>query len=280
MNGAPFDALMLALFCLALISATGVLSELRPFQIVGQGARQCLQLLREGNRLPLYAFVFLTFQELAPSFIAAHGVQLWTAIGIVILVKSLSVYALAHVAYRLHRGLIYKEWVKGLSWGRQERRMALYVLLGWSLVTLAGNFPMPAAFHRGPTSDLLAGVMISISVFILKTFLALIGPAASLGDPKPLRRSISSVVREPAGIFSLVALIRLMLELLRQAFGLATGALAGFEIGQWLIMLASQGAMMFLFVLSEFAVVIALTRTWEDHYEDETRHAAHNLDWL
>src|SRR5271165_5196705 len=280
MNGVPFDALMLGLFCLALVGATGVLSELRPFQIVGESARQCLQLLRDRSRLPLYASGFLTFQAVAPSFIALHRVQLWIAIAVVILVQALSVYALAHVAYRLHRGLIYKEWAKGLTWGRQERRMALYVLFGWSLVTLAGNFPVPAAFHRGPTLHLLAGVTISISVFILKTFLTLIGPAASLGAPKPLWRSIASVVREPAGIFSLVALIRLMLELLRQVFGLAMGALAGFEIAQWLIMLASQGAMTFLFVLSEFAIVIALTRTWDDHYETETRHAAHNLNWF
>ncbi|MDR3424158.1 MAG: hypothetical protein P4M13_03640, partial [Alphaproteobacteria bacterium] len=98
-----------------------------------------------------------------------------------------------------------------------------------------------------------------------------------LDDPKPLRRSIASVYLEPVAAFSLVMMIRLGVELLNQGFGLLPAEPLGLAILRAAITLV---AATFAYILSEFALVILLTRIWEDRYEPETRYAAHNLNWF
>jgi len=256
-------------------------SWLRPLGIVVEGWRQTANLLRRRSPLPLYVFGFLGAQRLAPLLIASRPAAApWVAVVLLVLIKALVVYALAHVAYRLHRGLIYGEWDRGLTWGERERRMALYVLFAWTIATIVGNLPIPAPPSVPQLLVTPFALGLAIATFVLKTFLALTGPAASLDDPAPLRQSVKSIFREPVGIFCLVASIALMMEILKQVFGLALRASSAVTLLHGAVVGLSLLAEALVFIVAEFALVIALTRTWEDVYEPETRSAAHNLNWL
>lgn len=276
-----FTWLAFDLVVLIVVGVATAVSGLRPYGIIAQSARQAIDVVRFRSRLALVALSLFVLQAAAPRLIVRFSTSnLWGVVAILFLVEALSIYALAHVAFRLHRGLIYGEWRQGLTWGGRERRMAIYVLCGWALVTVIGHLPIPAPPWIAPALAPLFAAALSVCAFLAKMLLALMGPAASLDDPKPLRRSISSVAHEPAGVFAVVAMMRLMLALLTLVFGLVVEMSSGVAIARWGAVGLSLVAATYVFILSEFALVIALTRTWEDHYEAETRYAAHNVTWL
>jgi hypothetical protein len=78
-------------------------------------------------------------------------------------------------------------------------------------------------------------------------------------------------------IFAIVVIVQLTVAFLNAVFGLATGASLELAILRGAITLFVTTC---FYILSEFALVIALTRVWENHYEPETRYAPHNLNWL
>jgi hypothetical protein len=274
----PFDVTIVVLLGIAALGVAAVLSAPKPYGIILESWRQSVDLLRLRSRLALYVLGLFIVQLGAPLLIALHPPKNpWIAAGFLVCVQSLVIYALAHVGYRLHRGLIYNEWQAGVSWGARERRMALYVLVSWFVTIALARLPIPAPPFVGPVWMAIIGAAMWLLTFVVKVFLALVGPAASLDDPKPLRQSIASVFREPVAVFSLVMMIRLGVELLNQAFGLLPAGPLGLAILRAAITLI---AATFAYILSEFALVILLTRVWEDRYEPETRYAAHNLNWF
>jgi hypothetical protein len=273
-----FAVMIFVLLGLAVLGVAAVLSRPGPYGIILESWRQTIELLRYRRRLALYAIGFFIIQQASPPLVALYmSPKLWVGAGILFCVQALVIYALAHVAYRLHRGLIYNEWKEGLTWGDRERRMALYVLASWLVLAILGHMPIPVTPRVSPIFVSIIGKTIWILTFVLKVLLALMGPAASLDDPKPLRRSISSVFRQPVAVFSVVIMIRLIVELMNQAFAMATG-----ESMELLILRGASTliATTFVFILAEFALVILVTRIWENRYEPETRHAAHNLNWF
>jgi len=280
-NGPPLALTFFAVPALAALAVAGFGSFLRPFGIILESWRQTVDLLRYRYRLALYAFGFFAVQRLAAPLISFFpGTRLWVAVALAVLVKALVVSALAHVAYRLHRGLILGEWDRGLSFGAGERRMALYVLLTWVVVTMVGNSPIPAPPSVPHFFVLPLAVTVWTADLVLKGLLALTGPAASLDDATPLWRSVRSAFQEPSGIFSLVVMVRLIMEIFSQAIWVLSRVFPDRPIFAGTIICLSVVGETVIFLLAEFALVIALTRTWEDLYEPDTRRAAHNLDWL
>lgn len=274
----PFDVTIVVLLGITALGVAAVLSPPKPYGIILESWRQSVALLRFRSRLALYVLGLFIIQLGAPLLIALHPPKnLWVAAGFLVCVQSLVIYALAHVGYRLHRGLIYHEWQAGVSWGARERRMALYVLACWIVTIALGRLPIPAPALVGPVWTSIIGAVMWLLTFVVKVLLAMVGPAASLDDPNPLRRSIASVFREPVAAFSLVTMIRLGVELLNQAFDLLPAEPLGLAILRAAITLF---AATFAYILAEFALVILLTRVWEDRYEPQTRYAAHNLNWF
>ncbi len=281
MSVAPLAMLMFVLVALAAIAIAAAVSGLRPFDILRQSARLAPEIARLRPRIALSAVGFYSAQQIAPPVIVRYvSSNLFVTLALIVLVQAASVYALAHVAYRLHRGLIYAEWRPGLSWGRRERRMALYVLSGWALIGFISRAPALAPFRFTPAAALLVGAAVSVLALFVKVALALMGPAASLDDPAPLRRSIASAAREPAGVFAVVAIAQAMLTLVSLAFGLIDEWASGVAIAAYGVAALSVIAATYVFAVTELALVIALTRAWEDVYEPETRYAAHNAMWL
>jgi len=274
----PFIVTIIVLLALAALGVAAGVSAPAPYGIIRESWRQTLDVFRYRSLLPLFAFALFFVQIAAPLAINLYPPEnQWVAAAFLVLAQALVTYALAHVAYRLHRGLIYGEWAAGLSFGARERRMALYVLASWFFVTILSHLPIPAPPLIAPAVAPILGAALWLQAFVVKVLFALIGPAASLDDPKPLRRSIASVWREPAAIFAIVVIVQLTLTFLNAVFSLATGASLGLAILRGGITLL---ATTFFYILSEFALVIVLTRVWEDQYEPETRYAAHNLNWL
>jgi hypothetical protein len=273
--------LIFVVLCVGALGVVAFFSGIRPYGVIRESWRQTFLAARDHTRLVVWALLAFSALEIAnPLIVRFLRVDPRIVALTLVLVQGVVLYLLAHIAYRLHRGLIYREWRPGLTFGRRERRMALYVLFAWALTAAIGHAPVPASPSVPPELGWAIGLALSIVAFAIKVALALVGPAASLDDPAPLRRSMASLRREPAGILTIVVAIVVMLQIVEQAFRLGIEAFADVRFLPWMVAPALAIAFACVFILAEFALVIALTRTWEDVYEPETRHAAHNLDWL
>ena len=274
----PVELIIVALGFVATLGLFAWRSKPAPYNIFAESWRQAIELVRRRPKLAIFALLLFLGQLAAPLLIARYAPKhSWVAAGVLVGVQALLIYVLAHVAYRLHRGLIYGDWKQGLNFGTRERRMALYVVAGWFVVAVLARLPVPTAPFIHPILTSAIGAGLSLLAFVVKVFLSLMGPAASLDDPTPLRRSLTSVAREPVAAFAIFTMIYLSVFLLNQLFNLIAirmPTLAGLSAA------LALSATTFFFILAEFALVILLTRVSEDQYEPETRYAAHNLNWF
>jgi hypothetical protein len=273
--------LIVAAVLVVVLAIAAVLSHVHPYGILRESWRQTIMAARPQWRLFLWAllaFVIMTAAHPLLLRFARPDFRLVTIAHVVI--QGVVVYFLAHIAYRIHRGLIHSEWKPGLTFGRRERRMALYVLFVWAVTTTIAHLPIPAPPVIPKEVVPFIGLALWIIAFAVKALLAVAGPAASLDDPAPLRRSIATLRKEPVGALTVVVAVALILQLAEQTFRLVAGLLAGHAKLQWASAASLVGVFTFMFIFAEFALVIVLTRSWEDLYEAETRYAPHNTDWL
>ncbi|MDE2579133.1 MAG: hypothetical protein KGL46_10030 [Hyphomicrobiales bacterium] len=280
MSKMPIELALVAVVLLAGVAVAAFFAPARPYNILRESARIALRLIAQRPLLYLFALALFIVQQAAPLALAqAFALGEWTPIVIGAVLQGALIYVLAHIAYRLHRGVIFREWKPGVTWGRAENRMGLWVLGGWAAVAALRNFPIPPPPVLSLTTAQIAAGIVVVLVFVLKAALALVGPAASLGDPAPLSRSIASFRQEPASVLAIIIGIGLAADLGVSLIFMLPQHLPKDMLVDLAIRALLVCLMTFVFVLSEIALVIALTRIWEDHYDSDTRNAAHNFDW-
>ena len=273
----PSVITVLVLLALAILLVAATRSYERPYNIIGESYRQTVLLLRTRPQWLFYSFVIYLVQMILPIGLFSAPISVVGKIAGSIVLQALFIFVLAHIALRLHRGLIRDEWPSFPISGARERRMALYVLLCWAIVGVVGQLPFPVI-----SEDISAvlGTLVSLLTLATKAALATCGPAASLDDPQPLRRAIASFRRAPVTVLTVVFVFQFIGDTIGQVFAVADH----FSGHAWIVGLLSRPvtlvAQTFFFAMSEFALVILLTRIWENQYEPETRYAAHNLGWV
>ena len=276
----PNLAALAALAGIIGLAIAGFFSSPRPYNIVGESWRQSVACLRARPILFAYAWGLFALQEIMPLLLSyAPWPQAWQLLAILLAIQTAVIYALAHVALRLHRGLILGEWAPGVTWGRRERRMALYVVLVWLAISALRHVLIPAPPTISEAAFQYLAAAIAFLSFLAKAALVLTGPAASLDDPRPLSRAVRSFLREPVAILLIVLAIGFLGDIANDILRLFVRPLSASLMFQFALDLVVVSMMAFVLFLSEFAIVIALTRIWEDHYEPETRRAAHNFTW-
>ena len=275
----PSEIALVALAGVIGLALAGFYASARPYNILAESARRTFACLRERPTLFAWACALFAAQEAAPpllSYLPAPPLAIYAAL---LAAQTLVVYALAHVALRLHRGLILGEWAPGVTWGRREHRMAAYVTICWLALGAFRMILIPAPPTISLAAYQYAGAALALLAFVLKAALALTGPAASLDDPKPIARALRSFARQPAALLLIVVGIGFFGDIGNDVFKLFLRPLSpapAFQIGLDIIVIALMALLMFI---AEFSVALALTRIWEDHYEADTRAAAHNFNW-
>lgn len=267
----------LTLLALTILLVAATRSYERPYNIIGESWRQTILLLRARPQWLSYAFFLYLVQMILSALLFSAPISVLSKIASSIAVQAVVVFALAHIALRLHRGLICDEWPRFPLLGARERRMALYVLLCSAIIGVAGHLPLPVISAE---ISAILGNLVSVLILLTHAALATCGPAASLDDPQPLRRAIASFRRAPVTVLTVVFVFQFIGETIGQILTVAYH----FSGDAWIVGLLSRPvtllAQTFFFAMSEFALVILLTRIWENQYEPETRYAAHNLGWV
>ncbi|MDZ5454223.1 hypothetical protein [Labrys sp. ZIDIC5] len=262
------------------IGIAGFFASSRPYNIFAESWRQAFATILRQPGLFLAAWLIFAIQELVPpmSFLVAWSSGL-VQIGLLIAFHALTTYLLARIALRLHRGLILDEWRPVLATGARARRMGFYVLLCWAIIGLLKHPPLPNP--PVPHEQLVrAAVLLSYALGFMATIgLALVGPAASLDERQPIRTSLRTVLREPISMLVIIIGISLQIGLVMEGANLALSHYP--QIGDMRLLAAPiiWAFMALVLFMSEFALVIFLTRMWEDRYEEDTRNAAHNFNW-
>ena len=275
----PNEIALVALAAILGLGIAGFYASPRPYNILAESWLRAVECLRRRPALFAWACGLFAAQEIAPLLISHAPAPPWSLYAALLVAQTVVIYALAHVALRVHRGLILGEWAPGVSWGRREHRMAMYVVLCWLAIGAFRHILIPAPPAISPAAFQYAGAVIALLSFVMKAALALTGPAASLDDPRPVSRAVRSFVRQPVGVSLVVMTIGFAADLANEAFKLFLRPLSDSPLFQVSLDCVVVGLMAFLLLLSEFAVAIALTRIWEDHYEPDTRSSAHNFNW-
>lgn len=255
-------------------------SEIRPFDILRQSFIRLPVFVRMRWRLSLtilFACLLLPFGSLVigglirpPVFRTVAGL-IW---------QGLFTAFLALIAIRVHRGLVKSEIIDGLRLGPRERRMAAYVVAVWLAMSIIKLIPIAALEAGAPfaVARILEALATPLTILSTAAFV-LVGPAASFDDPNPLRTALASFKAQPFAILAIVLLTQLMwslgglsLAMVAMGFGLDS-PLQAVTIG---LSIALIGA---VFIVSEQALAIALTRVRENVYDDDTRGRDYNADW-
>jgi len=276
----PFEVALATFVALVGIGLGAFFSSARPYNIIAESWKQTLATVRCRPRLFAYAWGVFAIREAALFALSStQWPSVWLFIAARAALQAFVIYVLAHIALRLHRGLILGEWAPGVTVGRRERRMALYVVLCWLIVGALTYPPIPPPPLLSAMAFKSVGLVFSCLAFLAKAALALTGPAASLDDPKPLTRSVRSFAREPVAILLIIVALEFMVDTSGEAIGLFLRAYLDSPTIRLILEPFVLALMAFVLLFSEFALVIALTRIWEDHFEPETRAAAHNFNW-
>ena len=275
----PMQVAVPYLLAVAGLFVAAFLSYERPYNILRESWRQTIVLLRNRPKWLVYAFGIYALQAALSSIVFSAPISVISKILLSIVVQASAIFTLAHVALRLHRGLICNEWQSSLIAGVRERRMALYVLACWVIFGILGHLPIPSPPSIAPKWSIVLGFGVYLLVLTAKAALMSCGPAASLDDPQPMRRAIVSFRRAPVAMLTIIFTVGFLAETVGQVLEVANY----FSGHAWIVGMLSRPiillAQTFLFAFSEFALVILLTRIWEDHYEPQTRYAPHNLSW-
>jgi len=275
----PSEIALVALAGIIGLALAGFYASPRPYNILTESARRTFECLRRRPALFAWACGLFAAQEVAPaliSYLPAPPLAIYAAL---LAAQTVIIYALAHVALRLHRGLILGEWAPGVTWGRREHRMAAYVTLCWLALGAFRLILIPAPPTISQAAYQYAGAVLAFLALVMKAALALTGPAASLDDPRPISRALRSFMRQPVALLLIVVAVGFFGDLGNDAFKLFLRPLSPSPVFQVALDVVVIGLMALLLFLSEFAVALALTRIWEDHYEADTRGAAHNFGW-
>ncbi|WP_448956414.1 hypothetical protein [Labrys neptuniae] len=280
MPSPPIELSLIVFVILVGIGIAGFFASSRPYNIFAESWRKALVTVVRQPVLFLAAWLIFACQEVVPpaSFLVTWPSGL-TQIGLVIAFQALMTYLLARVALRLHRGIIHEEWSPVWPTGARARRMGFFVLACWAVIGVLKHPPLPSA--PVPHEQLVrAAILLSYALGFLATAgLALVGPAASLDERRPIRTSLQTALREPISILVIIVGISLQIGF---AMGGANLLVSNYsQIGD-LRMLAAPivwAFMALILFMSEFSLVIFLTRVWEDRYEEDTRNAAHNFNW-
>ncbi|QEN85715.1 hypothetical protein FZC33_05635 [Labrys sp. KNU-23] len=276
----PIEVSLVIFVILVAIGIAGFFASSRPYNIFAESWRQAFVTILRQPGLFLAAWLIFAIQELVPplSFLVAWPSGL-VQIGALVAFHALMTYLLARVALRLHRGLIHGEWRPIIPTGARARRMGFYVLLCWAVIGMLKHPPLPSS--PMPYEQLVRGaVLLSYALGFLATAgLALVGPAASLDERRPIRTSLRTAWREPISILVIIIGIGLQIGFVMEGANLALSHYP--QIGELRLVAAPivWAFMALVLFMSEFALVIFLTRVWEDRYEENTRDAAHNFNW-
>lgn len=275
----------LALTILLVLAALGVLihayfAAIRPYDVMLQSIKLLPRLIREK---PLLVVTALVLTVLVPFVLPLAAVV--SPNGIVrtilaLLVQAAITASMALVAVRVHRWIIKRDKSRWLQFGRLEWRMAAIVLAVWALVLFIGAIPalaaalgLPALFVRlsEPTSTLLSWTAV--------VFLAFAGPAASFRDPRPYRRAVDSAIRQFTAVAALVMLSRGLFSISLIAIAATSQLLDAKPLFLALALPLVLGSAVATFLVSETAIAIALTRCWENTFDEDTRGRDYNADW-
>lgn len=279
----PSPSIEISLIIFVILVGIGVLgffASSRPYNILGESWRQTFATIRRRPGLFLAAWLFFAIQETVPpaTFLIAWPFGL-LQVGVLLVFYATMTYLLAHIALRLHRGLILGEWSPLLPTGARARRMGFYVLLCWAVIGLLKHPPLP----NSPLSHdlIMRGILLSSSALSLAATVgfAVVGPAASLDERRPIRTSLRTALQDPVSLLVIIIGVSMQIGLVMEVARLALSNYS--QIGD-LRMLAAPivwAFMALILFMSEFSLVIFLTRVWEDRYEEDTRNAAHNFNW-
>jgi hypothetical protein len=255
-------------------------SEIRPFDILRQSLLRLPAFVRSRWRLSLtilLACLLLPFGSLVASGLIRPPV-LRTGAGLIW--QGLFTALLALIAIRIHRGLIKREIIDGLRFGPRERRMAAYVVGVWLAMTILKLIPIAALEAGAPfaVARILEALATPLTI-LLTAALVLVGPAASLDDPTPLRTALASFRAQPFAILAIVLLTQLMWGLGGLALAVvATGV--GLDSPLQLVTIGLSIALIAaVFIVSEQALAMALTRVWVNVYDEDTLGRDYNADW-
>lgn len=279
----PFTSIEVSLVIFVILVGIGIagfFASARPYNIFVESWRQAFVTILRQPGLFFAAWLIFAIQELVPpmSFLVAWSSGL-IQIGLLIAFHALTTYLLARIALRLHRGLIHGEWRPVITTGARARRMGFYVLLCWAVIGVLKHPPLPGS--PVPYEQFVRGaVMLSYALgFIATAGLALVGPAASLDERRPIRTSLRTAWREPVSILVIIIGISLQIGFVMEGANLALSHFP--QVGDLRLLAAPiiWAFMALVLFMSEFSLVMFLTRVWEDRYEEDTRNAAHNFNW-
>jgi len=280
MSSPPIEIALIYLVVLIGIAIGGFFSSSRPYNILAESWRQALATTRYKPWLFFFAWLIFAAQEMMPH---ATFLVSWSSgfvqVAALVLFQAIATYLLAHIAFRLHRGLIHDEWVPLIPRGRYARRMALYVVLCWAVIGLLKHppLPLPPVPHE---RTFQAVVLFCYGLgFVATAALAVVGPAASLDERRPIHTSIRTALREPIAILVIIISISILISLVVEGLNFALGLYPDLPMLRLAAAPLIWGFMAFILFMSEFALVIFLTRVWEDRYEEDTRRALHNFNW-
>ena len=275
----------LALTILVVLAALGILihayfAAIRPYDVMLQSIKLLPRFVRQKPLLVLTALVptaLVPFVLPLAATLSPHSVVRTI---LAFLGQATITTVMALVAMRVHRWIIKRDKSRWLKFGRVEWRMAGIVLAIWVLVLLInaipvvlGAFGLPAFLVRlsEPVTILLSwGTVV---------FLVLAGPAASFQDPRPYRRAIDSAKGQFTAIAAIVMVSRGMFSLSLIAIGSTVQLLGANPLILSLALPLVLGAGVATFLVSETAIAIALTRCWENIFDDDTKARDYNADW-
>ncbi|MHB2169112.1 hypothetical protein [Alsobacter sp. R-9] len=275
----------LALSLIVLLATAGILlrawfSPIRPFNIVSVSVRQATVFIRQQWAVAL----FLMLPTFATPFggIVASLSTTSTPLRflIALLWQFVCAAGMALVAIRIHRGLVKRERGNRILLGRREARMIGFVLTALALIVAIRLVPFLADGIVGGLPLRLIELGSNLAAWVVTISLCYVGPAASLDDKAPVAASLFSFRTE---VFATAALVIVLQGINSTAF-FAIGALLSLSgINVLILTIASLIITLLLwmtFIISENALVIALTRIRENVYESDTRGRDYNADWF
>ena len=248
--------------------------------ILREAGRLFVELARERSLL-LAAATLAVFARPLGSFAIAASVGaagLWPFVldQALMLVTHL---ALALVALRLHRRIVFDDRSPLWTFGCREIRMLIFAAAVWAILDLLRFLPLAAIFGLTrfwppqTIMPLMGYVQIGISVLglVLQTLLAMTGPSVSLDDPQPLRRSLKTA----RWCFIPVATFVILLSgpgfvlnfLAMQAHGLLAPTAANAHLALSLFhIVVSYLATAVCFVIVELTIARMMTKVWLGKY--------------